>query len=717
MTLLSKTTTRVDFYAVPTAGALWWLIFRHEYLPLRDGWVSAMLLLALAGLVLEGARLLLHPTPDGRAAAYFDFVRRVLLWTLAAGVCATMLSRALETAKEFAAALEDPYARNIMEGGQVLRAWLVSRGQAIYTALDGYPCLVTVYAPLYYVVSGLAYLAALPPLFAGRLVSAASFAAAIVFVGLIFHRREKNAFLAVLLCLYLFQFQNFMSFARCARVDMLGWALFFLSAWLTVLGGEDSRRGNRMLVFAALTMVFAALAKQQLAPLALGCAAYAVLRRRRIRPVFIRYILPGLAFGGAALLLARFYFGEAFFLNTFIFPKFMAADPKLNATSTMISRLWDFYRQQSLFVALFAAYAVTSLFMRQVRLLDFVLVVQAPLLLLSLRWWGGDTNYFIGPVFMMAAGAAVFMKRLTAFPRFGAFLACAIVLFLVSSKMNVLFELERVGDFATPSSEDGQAIRDILTTSAGHGLVESESGYLALSDEASYFDAVETTNMSRYDLWRFAGSNLEKDILAVRFPVILNSSTFLLPEIHEAIDAGYFKDKTIGKIDVYRPRPPGQGHSLASLVPGGSVGPIKITLENLGPVAGEACYAPIDPARPGLLTLAVSSLEIMDTVSVRFFPRINAESPDNALVLSWSADGEHYTPLYRLQGDDPSAPSGWTPAWDIREERGASPNATTIFFRFELSGKTQIWLDGARPMRFWIVPQRSPSLGKTTDVG
>lgn len=47
-----------------------------------------------------------------------------------------MLSHALETGKDFAAALENPNAFNVMEGGQ-----------AIYTALDGYPCLATVYAP------------------------------------------------------------------------------------------------------------------------------------------------------------------------------------------------------------------------------------------------------------------------------------------------------------------------------------------------------------------------------------------------------------------------------------------------------------------------------------------------------------------------------------------------------------------------------------------
>jgi hypothetical protein len=708
-----KTATRADFYAVPTAGALWWLIFRHEYLPFRDGWVSAMLLLALAGLVLEGARLLLHPAPGGRAAACFDFARRVLLWTLFTGICATMLSRALETAKGFAAALENPYARNIMEGGQVLRAWLVSRGQAIYTALDGFPCLATVYAPLYYVVSGLASLAVSPPLFAGRLVSAASFASAILFVGLIVHRREKNAILAILLCLYLFQIQNFMSFARYARVDMLGWALFFLSVWLTTRGGEASRPGNRMLVLAALFMVLAALAKQQLAPLALGCAAYAALRRG-LRPVLWYYVLPGLIAGGLALLMARLYFGEAFFLNTLTFPKAMAADPELNSTSAMFSRLKDFYQQETLLVLCFGAYAATSLFLRQARILDFVSIIQAPLLLLSLRWWGGDSNYFIGPVFMMAAGAAVFMKRLAAFPRFGPFLACILALLLVPSKMSVRYELEHFQDYTTPSLDDARSIRDVLAASNGRALVESEAGYLALFGEAEYFDAVETTNMSRYNLWRFAGSNLEKDILAVRFPVILNSSTFLLPEIHEAIDAGYLKEKTIGKIDVYRPRPPGQSYSLASLVPGGFVGPVEMILENLGPVEGEACYAPIDPARPGLLTLAVSSLEIMDTVSVRFFPRINADSPENALALSWSRDGEGFAPLYRLAGD---GKDGWTPAWDIREERGAFPNTKTIFFRFELSGKAQLWLDGARPMRLWIVPPRSPSLGKTPDVG
>lgn len=96
---------RLDCSAVLAAGALLWLAFRHEYLPFRDGWVSALTLLALCGLALEGARLLLRPAPGGRASAGFDYVRRVLLWTLFAGLGATLCSRALETAKDFAEAL------------------------------------------------------------------------------------------------------------------------------------------------------------------------------------------------------------------------------------------------------------------------------------------------------------------------------------------------------------------------------------------------------------------------------------------------------------------------------------------------------------------------------------------------------------------------------------------------------------------------------------
>lgn len=150
---------------------------------------------------------------------------------------------------------------------------------------------------------------------------------------------------------------------------------------------------------------------------------------------------------------------------------------------------------------------------------------------------------------------------------------------------------------------------------------------------------------------------------------------------------------------------------MAELAPGGPAG---ITLENLVQAPGDPCYAPGDPARPGLLTLAVRSPEVMGAVSVRFFPRINAESPVSALTLSWSADGERFTPLYRLAGD---GKGGWTPAWEIREERGASPGAKTIYFRFELTGKAQLWLDETRPLRFWIVPGGAPLLGNAPDVG
>lgn len=71
--------SRLDYYAAPTAGVLWWLIIRHEYLPFRDGWVSGLLLLALAGAALEGARLLIRPVPGGRTTLCFDFAGRVFL--------------------------------------------------------------------------------------------------------------------------------------------------------------------------------------------------------------------------------------------------------------------------------------------------------------------------------------------------------------------------------------------------------------------------------------------------------------------------------------------------------------------------------------------------------------------------------------------------------------------------------------------------------------
>jgi len=698
------------FIAAP-AAALWWIAFRYEYLPLRNGYVSSLFLLALAGLALEAARASLRPAPGSRAASAFAFTRCVILVTLVAGIGAAFLSRAVETGKDFASVLQNPYAVNIIEGGQALRAWLIGRGEAIYTGLNGYPCLVTIYEPLYYLAAGAASLLAPAPLFAARLVSASSFAAAILFAGLLLYRREKNAFLTALFCLYLWQFQGYMSFARYARVDMLAWALFFLSAWLLARGCEDSPRGDRMLLYAALAMALAAFTKQQIAPLALPCAVYAVFRRRRLSPAVFWYALPGLIFGAAALLVARLYFGEAFFFNTATLPGAVAADPNLNSTQNMVTRLWDFFNAQPLSILMYLAYAATSLAAREVRLLDFVMLIQLPMFLISLRWWGGDSNYFIGPIFMMAAGAAVFMKRLANFSRFGPFLACALVLFLVPSKMNVMYELEHFKDFKTPSLDDALAIRDIMSATKGRALVESESGYLALSSAADYFDAVEIANMSRYDLWRFAGSRLEKDILSVRFPAIINSSTFLLPEIHEAIDEGYFKEKTLGKTDIYRPRPPGPSMSLASLVPDGPAG---ASLENLGPVEGEDCYAPLDPSRPGLLTLAVSFPEVMDSVSLRFFPRINAESPDNAVTLSWSRDGKAFTELYRLQGD---GASGWTPAWDIREEWRVAAGTKTVYFRITLTGKAQIWLDPVRPLRIWIVPQRSPLLGNSPDVG
>ncbi len=684
------------FLAVP----VYWFVFGREYFRVDGTWVSSLLALSLAGAVLSlGERF-----PGFRGKAFLSLVLRALLLTLVAGIGATLLSRSLEMAKTYAAVLSDPLAVNRVEGAQVLRAWMITSGRDIYTDLSGYPYIATVYMPLYYVISALASKVA-APLLAARLVSPAGCAVAMGAVAFLVRRETKSLLAALFAPLFIFQVQYFMDYGMYARVDMAAWGLAFVAALFAALGCERSRRGNACLAVSAVFAVLAVFTKQQMFPFALVCGPYAAVVRREIKPVVVWNILPGLGLGLVLFLLAKTLAGDAFLLNVFEYPRAMAADPALNSVAAMKERLAYFCGKAWPLMVLYGLHLASLPFVRRFPLPDVLFLVQAPLFVLALRWWGGDSNYYIGPVLFMSFGAAVFLRRLSRLGNPAPFLACAAILFLVPSKMNVAHELRGLAAFHAETAKQEREARDVaalIDAAQGPVLVEAEAGYLALTPKAAFFDGVECTNMSRYGLWRYRGSQLAADIAGRRFPLILNGSTFVPAEMSAAVDANYEKTATLAGIGVYSPRTFDARFSVTALPWAGEkasgASMRMVAWENLAPVQGEDCVAPQDPAKPGRLILEVLAENPVRAASLLFYPRVDSGDPNASLVLSWSQDGMSHTPLYTLAG---RGAHGWTPAFEPAQSPVVSAKGGRVFFRFELSGKAQLWFSKNRPMFFW----------------
>lgn len=637
-----------------------------------------------------------------------SFLERGLRLGLLAYAGLLLAGPVFEAGHKALAALADPLAINPLEGVQALRVWLTAHGRTIYTALTGNPYLVTVYMPFFYVAAAPLVWLGLRPLLAGRLVSLGSAMAMLLCAGHWVRLRTGSLAAGGLVVLALAGHRYGFEYLRLCRVDSFAWALFFAGAalFLEALTGAGVARRKRFFLGAAMAMAMAFFAKQQMAFYAAGLALWIPLFRRDLTRDGLKYFaLPACLAGLALFGVYQAIWGGTFWMNAVIYPKYMSADPQANTTAAMVGRLADFYAGNTALILLWTAHLGYGALRRRLSPLDLSLLGNLPILALSLRWYGADANYFIGPVVILYCGLAESLADLWG-RRFGrgAVLAALAALTLAGQVSP--------GQWLAPGAPENidsskqEALAEAMHQAGGNALVEAESSFLALDSRASYFDGYELGIFARYHLWDPAASALYADVANQRFARIIDGSGFTPPEFRQLIESHYATLLEVDGTRIYAPR-----ETDASITISGPDAQVtadtglsaSVRLDHAAPPPGEDCLAPAGGPEARVV-LEITSQKPLRAVSLLFFPRIHQGS-GNALSLEGHIDGGQATSLYALSGNGENY---WTPIGDLRPEVRLSGSGYRAELTFTLRNKAQLWLDPKKPMRIFVDFQLEP---------
>lgn len=686
------------------AGLLAILAYRYRYVYLGGQYLSLLLVGGLALAILEPCARAILPGhfPDSTGARARGLIRLLLAaaaLALAGLAGAELLLGVLAKAKTMAATYLNPLPVNVMEGGQALRAMLMPDVRLIYTDMRDYPFLVTVYTPLYPLLTALAAPLADTHLAAGRLVSIIASLVVSTCAGLIVRRLSGSALAGLAAGLYLLYFRYGFEYGYLCRVDFTAWAFFFAAMATALAAAGRDRPGALAWPAAAVLTVAAFYAKQQtLAASAVLFATLFLLYPKCRRPLAFRFAPTALILAALAALVLWGLTDGAFWLNAVTFPKAMSADPEHNTTRAMVSRLTDFGRENAAFLCLYALHLAASAARRRPLPTDCVNLAAFPLTVLALRWHGGDANYFVSFFVLAACSLSVSLRDLWTAGRAGPGLALVGLSFLIplpDLHPETWTDFPSRADFGRPPE---LALLDQEAGTRAMVLMDSEAAALAPRPGRYLFDAIECANFERYGLWRFSESKLARDIAARAFPLIINGSDFIPERMKRLIEANYAAGAVSGKIAAYVPRRDDAVLSLADPAappPGLTV----VRLEGLARPPGEDCLAPPSPEGAGELVIRLTAKRPVRKLTVVAWPRVNQDDPRSAATLAYSPDGRDFHELAGLRG---TGKGGWTPVLGQRFEAAVAPDGPTAFLRLELAGKAQFWIGPDAPMLFYL---------------
>ncbi len=611
---------------------------------------------------------------------------------------------AADAAHQALVVLANPYGINPMEGEQALRIWLVAHGRTVYSSMNDNPYLATVYPPLFYVASTPFVWFGLKPLLAGRLIS--SFSAIVVFLTAACWTKKRTGRLitAALVALALAGHRYGFEYAHLCRVDFLSWALFFTSI-VFILKALDNNfgRGRKFFLVAAILMLAAVFTKQQIALYAGGLVLWIIVfRRDRVYDMLLYFIIPALLAGVAAFGFLHYILGNDFFINVILYPKRMSADSMGNTTASMIIRLGDFYRQNIVLILLWVTHLCYSAIRRKISPLDFTLLCNLPILILSLRWYGADANYFIGPVIILYCGIAESLTDLWERPFGRALVLGALVFITVPGPISFDRWSAPIATQKQRSIKQ-EALGAAMNQAEGNALVESESGYLALDSRATYFDGIELNIFERAFSWDMTASKLFTDVSKRRFARIIEGSGFIPQKFREVMEHNYTLQMEVDGTRIYVPRDLDailtvtDANTVTTSDPGLSA---SIRLVNAKKAPDEDCLTPYG-APEARVMVEIHSERPIKALSVLFFPRIN-QGIGNGFALEGRIGDGQMQGLYALPGNGSKE---WTPIGGIRQEARLVGSGHQAELYFILRNSAQLWLETQNPMRIFVAYQ------------
>ena len=605
---------------------------------------------------------------------------------LAAGIGVRLADRAGSLS---ACELLSPFISEIMEGREVVKAWLLTQNQGIYTNLSDYPLLITLYGPLYSLLAAASTLWFGAGLFAARLVSVVAGVALGCVTGAMVHRlsgcvwSSLAAGCAVLLT-------PTMAYAAHARPDVLVWLTLFSGVYFLMGAVRDPRRMGLDFWGAVFFFVLAAFSKQSTWVFIAAGVGFC-LWRRELRPLGLRLTIAVGAGCAVCLAGAQWATDGQFIRQTVLFPKRMSGLSSYNSFASAVERFAEFARSHWGLLAVFAA----SLAFRRKSLpglLGVMFLAGLAGMVMVMRWWGASVNHFLGLVPFMIVECAVFFGVLLRERRMAwAALCLALVvppLFafsLPSGPDPCGFEKER---------RDVAELEGMLALLDGPVIMDAEGAYVFLGSELfrhlRLYDAFETDVYDQTGLWSLPDSRLMRDVRGRRAAAFVDSRVFMSQDLAWNVRAYYRETARIGRYSVFTPRPDmavldfrglGGGCPDGSCLEVVEVKGLKNWGNYLQPEAGS-----------GELVLKAVSDKPLGGFRVVHHPRFTG--PDQGMTVSVSRDGASWQILDSLAFDGNIPGAGFE---NPRESMGRDAG-NTLYLKFGLSGGAQLWVTPRRPL-------------------
>ncbi len=602
--------------------------------------------------------------------------------------------------------LVSPVVANPIEGREALKGWLLAQGQNIYPPPGGYPRLLTLYPPVFYVATAVLSAVTGPGLLCGKLAAAAGLALLLAALCGLGRRQGGAAWVGLLAALGFFALPEAGNGFLC-KPDTWAFGLLLAGAWAFPAGSEAAgapgghgiRRRRLRLVLAGSLVAGGALAKQQVWPLALAFAVYAVFALPRRREAVWPLAGLGVAFLGLFLF---FYvlFGPGLLEQTVAFPRHMSGLAADNSLTVALDRLGQYAAARWPLLVGYGVWLLSCLAARRFPLPDVLLVASLPFLVRTLMWSGSDANHFLFVSAVAALGVASLAGRLLRASTAGA-MAAGVLALAVLVPARVTLQAPRAADFAPPAEAVAEAdrVRAALAAVPGPVLMDAEGAYLFADrsgfDRLRLYDAFETDMYDRLGLAPILDSVMADDLRHRRVARFVDSQVFISTRLLALRDVYYEPAERIGRYAFFKPRPERAiaAMPVADRVERGEAG-LRVRVTDARNVRQWGAYIQAeDPAAPLVLTYEAAVATPAASAYVVCSPRLTGPG-QTVRVEAAAMDGRSLATATYGFGDFPESGEGFA----NRPRLHFRPETDRFSVTFTLTGPAQLWLDAAHPL-------------------
>ncbi|WP_027192124.1 hypothetical protein [Fundidesulfovibrio putealis] len=593
--------------------------------------------------------------------------------------------------------LAHPYFVNPMEGREAVKAWMLGNAASIYPVQPGTSFIVTIYPPLYHLLTLVTAHATDDFLLAGRLVSLASTG---VVAGLIMawtNHSTGNRLIAAITGLS-FLADAFTTWGAQARPDMTAHALALGGAYL-FLRAQTPRES----FWAALLAAMALFTKQQTLPFILGTLLYGLLKGPKERRNLITYLWALAVFTVVpGFVLNEMTHGQ-FFTDIVEYPARMGEVPGIFTMENLLGRARTLWEVTAWKTALTGGWAIACLLSLRLDFALLLLLLNLPFVLRLLGTWGADYNYALGLIILMYPCLGMLAGRFVRLPKAGSF-AAAVLFILVNldgghTFSRAILDNPHLGKF----SGVREGLMERLRRTPGPILVNTEGGQLflgqGLESKLVFFDAIELGLFEKAGFWAFSDSSLARNIAGREYAIIVLSNNFI-PQNMTWLMSGYYASQGVmGQYELYAPRPEDSIVPISSLSLPIQVGDVSMKLlaeENIR--VAEDHIEPHDQALPANLTVEVETRSSIKELELSLFPRLNhSDGSSLSITVSSGAEGLERTWIC------PTLPGReWSGIWEMHASEHFATRGDRIRITFHLKGNSQLYFNKSRPMMIYL---------------